>query len=283
MANINLKRNFIIGDEWLYYKIYSGPKSTDYILTSILLPLINKLLNEKTIDKWFFIRYNDPDLHLRIRLHVQDIQRLIIVISNFNKEVSPLVDKRIISKIQVDTYKREIERYGEKTMEDSENLFYLDSNCIIKFLDLLDGEEVEEYRWLFGLHSIDCLLNDFGYNLKDKKELLNTLQTSYANEFNLNTSLKYQLDTKYRMYREKIIFFLSSSINNEPELSPIIELIRKRSSASTEVVKSIKTKLIQEEINSIIFSYIHMNLNRLFRTKHREHELAIYYLLYKHH
>ena len=282
MPQNNFKRNFIIGDEWLYYKIYVGPKSADFILTDVLLPLTNKLLQEKVIDKWFFIRYSDPDLHLRVRFHVNNDKKLISVISNFNKGINPFIEKRIVWKLQVDTYKREIERYYEKTMVESENLFYLDSQCTLNFLDLIEGDEGEEYRWLYGLRSIDCLLSDFGYNLKDKTEILDEMQTSFGQEFNINKSLRRQLDNKFRKYREKITTFLKPAIDENSELFPIWELLGFKSEKSVEIVQSIKLKLSVEKIDSLLRSYIHMILNRLFRTKQRVHELAIYYMLHKH-
>ena len=36
-----MKRDFIIGDEWVYYKIYSGAKTCDKVLLDIVKPLIN--------------------------------------------------------------------------------------------------------------------------------------------------------------------------------------------------------------------------------------------------
>lgn len=277
-----IKRNFIIGDEWLYYKIYVGPKSSDFILTNVILPITCKLTDENVIDKWFFIRYNDPDLHLRVRFHLTDVKELLKVISFFNKKISPFIDERIVTRIQVDTYKREIERYNEKAIIESEYLFYLDSQCIVSFMDLLEGEEGEEFRWLFGFSSIDRLLNDFGFNLKDKTNLLNTMQISYVQEFNMDKYLRYQLDNKYRIYRDKIISFLESSHDGDSELELIWKLLDTRSEKTTEIINSIKLKLSSEEIFLLLRSWIHMNLNRLFRTKQREHELVIYYLLHKH-
>ena len=41
------KRKFVIGDEWLFYKIYTGPKTSDKIISEILYPTIQKLLINK--------------------------------------------------------------------------------------------------------------------------------------------------------------------------------------------------------------------------------------------
>jgi thiopeptide-type bacteriocin biosynthesis protein len=63
-----IKRSFTIGEEWLYFKIYCGVKTANELLISVVEPLVTKLRKEKKITLWFFIRYSDPEHHLRIRL-----------------------------------------------------------------------------------------------------------------------------------------------------------------------------------------------------------------------
>ena len=52
-----MQRSFIVGSKWLYYKIYSGPKASDTILTDVISPLAQHFEAENWIEKWFFIRY----------------------------------------------------------------------------------------------------------------------------------------------------------------------------------------------------------------------------------
>ncbi|GAA6771469.1 lantibiotic dehydratase C-terminal domain-containing protein [Flavobacterium sp. CGRL2] len=42
-----MQRNFCLGSEWLYYKIYTGAKTTDLILLEKLYPAILQLKKEK--------------------------------------------------------------------------------------------------------------------------------------------------------------------------------------------------------------------------------------------
>ncbi|WP_392348660.1 lantibiotic dehydratase C-terminal domain-containing protein [uncultured Polaribacter sp.] len=53
----NAQRTFVIGDKWLYYKIYCGVKTADMLLLEVIKPLTEQLIEEKIIDKWFFIGY----------------------------------------------------------------------------------------------------------------------------------------------------------------------------------------------------------------------------------
>ena len=40
----SVQRKFIIGDEWLYFKIYSGPKTLESILLNEVYILVNELM-----------------------------------------------------------------------------------------------------------------------------------------------------------------------------------------------------------------------------------------------
>lgn len=55
-------------NDWIYFKVYCHPLSSDRILTTYLFPVVKKLKKKKYIDGWFWVRYNDPDYHIRIRV-----------------------------------------------------------------------------------------------------------------------------------------------------------------------------------------------------------------------
>ncbi|SHM78977.1 thiopeptide-type bacteriocin biosynthesis protein [Flavobacterium xanthum] len=118
-----MKREFCLGSEWLYYKIYTGVKTADLLLLEEFAPIIEQLKARKVIEKWFFIRYNDPDSHLRIRFLVTKPEGIATIISSFHLVFEKLLVNHLVWKVQTDTYKRELERYGEATMVDSETLF----------------------------------------------------------------------------------------------------------------------------------------------------------------
>jgi len=77
----DIQRSFIIGSEWLYYKIYTGPKTSDLVLTDIIKPVVANLIANDTIDSWFFIRYNDPKHHIRVRFHYNKPADVAIIIN----------------------------------------------------------------------------------------------------------------------------------------------------------------------------------------------------------
>lgn len=56
------------------------------------------------------------------------------LILTLHKRTKKLIDDGIIQKITIDTYNREIERYGHSNMEVSEDIFCIDSICICEIL-----------------------------------------------------------------------------------------------------------------------------------------------------
>lgn len=281
-----LQRTFITGSEWLYVKIYCGTNSAERILKEVIKPMINQLEAEDKIDKWFFIRYNDPEHHLRIRLHhtsnrefwKEVLERLYLMI----KEDSV---KALSYKIQTDTYEREVERYGIDTMELSEDIFYYDSEAVINFIDLLEGEEGEQFRWLLAARGVDMLLNDFGYTLEEKAELLKKLQKAFFAEFSGDKTLSTQLNDKYREHMQQIRNFMDEQNDTENGIDEAVALFTIRSLKIGEAVIKIK-KLLDTEgstgrLTNLVSSHIHMFLNRMFLSNQRKHELVIYHFLSK--
>jgi len=45
----SIKRTFIPGDEWLYFKLYTGPKTSNFILISVIKPIVTSLLKDSLI------------------------------------------------------------------------------------------------------------------------------------------------------------------------------------------------------------------------------------------
>lgn len=274
-----MKRNFCIGSEWLYYKIYIGPKTADFLLLEKLSPIIEKLITENVIDKWFFIRYKDSQEHIRIRFYSKSSKNLLIVISELFPLLNYLLEQDIIWKIQTDIYQREIERYGENTIENSETLFWHDSQLILRYLDIKPSFAKEDIQLLFSFLAIDNFLNLFSLTNTEKFNLMDNLQLSFKKEFEADKVLKKQMDINYRKLSQEINSFLTHSCQNEyPE---IFKMINEKESKTKNVISLIKSDL-QISFSHFLMSHIHMMINRQYTSKQRRYEAIIYDHLYRH-
>lgn len=282
----SVQRKFSPGSEWLYYKLYCGIKTADKILLEAVKPLTEQLLEQKLIDKWFFIRYNDPAFHIRLRLHIPDSSKMGEVINTTHQCLASFEKDGYVWKLQLDTYSRELERYGINAIELAEDFFYYDSVALLKMLDLTWGDEREKIRWLWALRSVDELLNCFTFGLEEKLTLLTTMKESFAREFNMDKSMRLQLNNKNRDHKQKIDLIMDSAKDAENELLPLIELLKEKSLYIAPIADKLKSLQQSGElpmaIADLLSSYIHMLLNRITTSNPRLHEMVIYDFLFRH-
>ncbi len=273
-----IKRNFCIGSEWLYYKLYTGVKTVDIILYEKLSLIISSLIDDKVISKWFFVRYKDPDDHIRIRLNCDDSKKITIVINKLYPVLNELLLSDVVWKIQTDTYQREIERYGENTIINSENIFYYDSEMFLKLFSFQYFFHKNENQIFFSLLAIDSFLNTFLFTISEKYLLLESLQTSIKNEFSADKVLKKELDKNYREYAIEINRFLKGeAIDEFPE---IYDLISEKQHKIQPLVNDIKES-VQVPLYDFLSSHIHMIINRQYTSRQRQYECLIYDHLFR--
>jgi len=191
------------GSEWLTYKIYSGPKTLENIMINNISHLIEKLFQQKAIDKFFFLKYADPDYHLRIRFHFPNVSKCHVVLQAFKDEIESYLMTKVIWKISVESYTREIERYGNNTIEDIETFFYYNSVAALKIINHT-FEEQNGDRWIWGIKYVDLLLDEFRFNSFEKIKFFEILSGGFMTELNIKNNIKIKLDYKYRNSRDRI-------------------------------------------------------------------------------
>ena len=264
----DLERRFSIGSEWLYLKIYAGEKTCDTMLINDFYPLVRQLLEDKVIEKFFFIRYADPESHLRLRFYskkqdfYQEVIKAIQDILQRNKE------EDIVYKIQADTYNRELERYGNEYIGLCETLFHNDSMSILEFLWRSDNGYDENNRFIFAVRQINNLLSNADFSYTVRYEILDKLKENFFLEFNGDSGLRKQLGEKYREFR------------------PMMELVLKAEQGAANIENRYLKELVENiqdrtQLLAIFASLIHMTINRLFPYKQRVYELIIYHCLAK--
>ncbi|MEO6166225.1 MAG: thiopeptide-type bacteriocin biosynthesis protein, partial [Chitinophagales bacterium] len=282
--NKRIERYFNVGSEWLYVKIYCGTKIAEKFLTEIIKPFTEELLEKQVIDMFFFVRYADPDHHIRIRFHHGENKVFWEkVLERFNELVQPYVDAQLIYNIQIETYQRETERYGVESIELSEELFYYNSRAVLNFISLLYGDAGEQYRWKVALKATDMLLDDFAFSTIQKRDLLKWLRDSYVAEFNIGASQQKKISEKYNNLKKEIYMIMNENYD-DPDLQQVINSFKiddqRYYSVITEI-KKLADKNNHKKLPELMGSYIHMFLNRMFISNQRKHELVIYDFLLK--
>ncbi|MBS0027595.1 lantibiotic dehydratase [Chitinophaga sp. 22321] len=275
-----LRRSFPPGSEWLYVKIYCGPKWIDKLLLKEIQPLVHYLQDQQLVDRWFFIRFHDPDHHLRIRLHLPRYQNDTgAVIRLINKAIAPYLENDIVQKIQLDTYVRELERYGAATMELSESFFFHDSVAVIGLLGAISGAETTE-RWLLAMKGADGLLEDFGCTPEMKLQLLQQLQQQFFSEHGGDAALLFQLNNKYRKHTALIAATMRDNLDEYTFPTAVKEVFAVKGAANRRLFAQL-AMVRPSAAAELLPHYLHMFLNRMFTANARLQELVVYHYLMK--
>ncbi|WP_177730691.1 lantibiotic dehydratase [Flavobacterium inviolabile] len=279
--------SFSIGEEWLYYKFYCGERAGEELLNRAINPIVAELEEKNLIQKWFFIRYHDAlGHHLRFRVLLHDKQHFTECINIIKTHIKPFEDSNIIWKTQTDTYLRELQRYGQLAIQETESLFHFDSECSMRFSDMIEGDSGEKIRWKFCLLSMHFLLEDLGFSLKDRVEMLKVAKTSFGNEFNRSGSgeLNKQINEMFAKNERDIELFMDESLTDEM-FAPIWDILKDRSEKNQAVAQHLQALAQQQKLptsfGAVALSYLHMICNRVFIAKQRVHEMVVYDYLYR--
>lgn len=275
----SIQRIFVPGSEWLYLKIYAGENTLERILVRQLPIILRKLNKANLINKWFFIRYADPDTHLRIRFLTEGKASYGTVINVLYLVLNHFLKSNLIWKIQLDTYNRELERYGNSLIEEAETFFYIDSNCMLSIIKKIHICQNENYRWMIALKLIDQTLTDFSFDIQSKYQQMDRLAVSFKEEFGYNQYNSKQLNIKYRENKSIIESVLDNNVLDE-DYNKLLPIIKKRSNNLRIMINELFIKINKRSnkitIEYLLTSYIHMMLNRLFKSKNRIYELVLY-------
>ena len=279
--SLPIPSTFILGSEWLFLKIYSSEARVDIILAA-LKPYLEKWISFGIIDKWFFLRYSDPNFHLRIRLHGCTPHFYDQIIREMNEVIDPMVKSGEVANLVTDNYVREIGRYGALNISSFEEVSYHDSCTTLDILHLIKRNRLDDIRWLLILKSIDVLLNDFGFCISQKLDYVKQYKLGLFREIRANNDLNKILNIQYREREQQIRAFLE--LQNEPMRAVKIfnGLLRKRSSKLKKHLKVIiknEKKTNQFYQKSIHFGIVHLSINRLCVSEPRQHELVFYHYL----
>ena len=280
---LDIVRSFPPGSEWLYAKLYTGTATADHVLRA-LRPLVDAALGSGAADSWFFIRFSDPDWHVRLRFHGAPARLAAEVLPALHDAMAPLLADGRLWKMQLDTYVREIERYGgAEGMLLAERLFDADSRAALAIVELLDGDAGTDARWRLAFRGMDQLLDDLGFDFETKRRVMRGARDAFGAEFRVGTATTRALGDKYRKERASLEAVLDRSSDANHPLASGFAPIAEYSPIVRDVAKALRAAerggRLTVPLDDLAASYVHMLANRLLRSAARQQELVIYDLL----
>ena len=271
----NVRRQFIPGSEWLYYKLYLHPIRSNEVLVRYILKGTRKLKTKGLIRQWFFVRYADPRYHLRIRIQIAT-KHAGQVLSQFEKIFEQLASAGVIRGYGLETYDREIERYTAQLIEACEHLFCSSSQLIVAWLEITELEDSDYNYYRIAFSSIRTMLDIFEIAIEERIILFKNLYDRSASELLPdNAENRAQMKQKYRELNLQLL-------NTEKKIGmmlpkkTIIHFQR-----AVKQVAELGRDMKKDDKHRLLTDLMHMHLNRLLVDNSREQEMILYYSFWK--
>lgn len=268
----SVERVFVPGSQWLYIKIYTSPEMSSLVQTK-LGRLARKLVRNQQVTHWFFIHYKDPDYHLRFRFHLAEPSNAAFVLQACQHTLQPFIAIEVIHRLQVDTYVREIERYGFRQIDWLEWLFWVDSDWVIQLRQVSTNEADLLTAAIMGA---DAYLTDFGLSLSEKIRLCDKIFTGLFREHGESANSRKAMAKKYR-HNEAFV----KRVLHQHDLFAFEKSCQKLFQKRSHRLKPFLERLLTGDSIALetMASLVHLFINRLFTQHQRTYELLTYHHL----
>jgi lantibiotic biosynthesis protein len=276
-------RRSIPGDEWAYVKIYGSEHALDGLLHERLAPIASDPEFSGCVKTWFFLRYADPEPHLRVRFKLTRFEDAERIFRRVTADVRPLVEAEQVWRIQWDTYVPEVERYGgERGLELVEELWGCDSVALVQAIEALRDCEHPDYRWYCALASIHEWFEAFAFTPGRARVLLHDRIAPLAAKLSDWPHARRQLAAKFREHRGSLDKVCLGDVE-EPILRLVCGWLRTRTQKMAPSIQRLRTlerdDALSRPLDEIIGDCIHVSTIRMMSNMTHLNELVLYDLL----
>ncbi len=273
-----IRRSFTPGSEWLYAKLYCGEATGDRVLKEVIAPVVREHGGP-----WFFLRYQDPQPHLRVRLHGDPARLLDEALPALHRAVAPLHDSGVIRELVLGTYEREVERYGgDRGIELVEQIFWKDSEAVLAIVELLEGDAGAEARWQLALRGIDSLLDAIGLPAAARAQVATTAREMLGREMTADTVFWTAAGARFAKERAALepVFLRDPVRDAAHDFEPGFAILAARDAAIRELAGELRRRdeagELVPRIADFAWALVHMHANRLLHASQRAQELVLY-------
>jgi thiopeptide-type bacteriocin biosynthesis protein len=268
-------RSFMLGSSWLYLKIYCTPQTADSLILNIISPLLDR--HHKLIKRWFFIRYFENGYHLRLRIEASG-DNLGLLLTTLHKQLLTSKKDHLVKEYQAGVYRRELERYGPDLIDKIEDIFFAGTQLVVAFLNAHTNGSLTTSRFQFGILMIRLMVKESLPDLSTQVAFLGKMTEGFLKEFLADKQLKMDLDKKYRVLGSEI----TEALENTSGIADPEHILQPDMMAFLNKWRMLSDRMDdQDRYLELLADVIHMQINRLFGSEQRKHELIIYYFLHK--
>jgi thiopeptide-type bacteriocin biosynthesis protein len=267
----DLDRWRVPGSEWLFVKLYAAPELLDDLIAGPVREIAEFAEVTGMVERSFFLRYTDPDSHLRIRFHHRDsdglLRRLLPEVCRWATEQ---MAAGLCQRFVFDSYEREIERYGgPEGVAVAEAIFAVDSRAVSAMLELAIATPGLD-RTTMAVVSIDRMLRGLGAS--DAERLA---------WYGAQVVAKKDSSAEYRQRGAKLRLAIGdpahlASLSGGPELARILERRREALAPLADRLAALVARgALCQDVKAIWRSYVHLHCNRLLAATPSQEQLLL--------
>jgi thiopeptide-type bacteriocin biosynthesis protein len=250
------------GSEWLFVKLYCPRSHEEDLIGHSLLTFCDNVVAAGLADSWFFIRYSDPDAHLRLRFHGDPERLTSRLFGHLCQWANGLVGSGVCARFTFEPYEQEVERFGGIAgMAAAEAVFAADSRAAARLLRLTQGHAWAHDRTMLLALTIDDLLAGLGF---DERQRLRW----YRAQTNAKDAA---VSSEYRQRKNVLRSLLGNpagylGLPDAPGPA-IAEVLAERRAAVSSAAQQLRTLFegaaLSQTMETLAASFVHLHVNRL--------------------
>jgi thiopeptide-type bacteriocin biosynthesis protein len=255
----------------LYLKLYAPRSFEDQLIAGPLRSLGEFATGAGLSDGWFFLRYTDPEPHLRVRFHGEPAALLGPLLREVSGWAGELVADGVCTRFAFDTYERAVERYGgEQGVRAAEAVFIADSLTIARILDLSRRDALPCDQTTVAVLSVDDLLAGLGLDAEERARVYRDAAPPSRRD-----------GKEYRRRKGELRRLLGrpEALAQAPgggALSGLLAARRVALPPTAALLGSLEQDQVMRRPRAqLCCSYLHMHLNRLFGTDPPHEQLVL--------
>jgi thiopeptide-type bacteriocin biosynthesis protein len=256
------------GSDWVYVKLYSGPGRHNDLLADPIREFASMAQQTGLIQYWFFIRYADPDPHLRLRFHGNPERLLTHFLPALLAWGQTLVTNGLVRNLVLDSYDRELERYGGNAgLQIAEQIFAIDSAAITQITQLTLKNALPLAQTDLALITVDDLLTQLGVVAEERRTLYRMIRQGQETSFNYELTRLHQTFHDYRKTAQRLVGDRAWLLAKEKAID-LTSILQARAKPLQSLGQALDALAKQEHglsvpLTSFLASCVHMHCNRL--------------------
>jgi thiopeptide-type bacteriocin biosynthesis protein len=247
------------GSEWLFVKLYLPRALEDDVLANSLFDIAEDAVASGMAEEWFFIRYADPDAHIRLRLRSGPTTVAADLLRHVCEWATGLMQAGVCLRFGFDTYDRELERYGGSAgMAIAESIFFADSRAVCRLLRLIQTHRLALEPRLLAVLSIDDLLAGLGLD-----------ESARHSWYCMAVPRRDDTGEEYRQVKVLLRTLLGAptSLASQAGGQQVLDVLADRRQALAHCAERLQAAHRRSEVpqplDALLRSYVHLHCNRL--------------------